>query len=140
MANTIPNRRLALLREEVRQLTARVLGLPGADELPLDEPLRQLGLDSLMAVELRNLLGKAVGQSLPATVTFEYPSVRALVDHLAATAMATELVHAAPTAPLPVQEEAAPPPATASLEGLDADELARRLMNRLDQLDHPETL
>ena len=91
LAATAPNRRRTLLRDHVRQLAAKVLGLARADELNVDEPLRQLGLDSLMAVELRNLLGKAVGKTLPATITFDHPSVSALVDHLAGDGLRAEL-------------------------------------------------
>jgi hypothetical protein len=42
-----------------------------------------LGVDSLMAVELRNVLGTALKRSLPTTLLFDYPSIEALVDYLA---------------------------------------------------------
>jgi acyl carrier protein len=75
------NRRRSVLREEVRALAAKVLGAsPGS--VDFDEPLRDLGLDSLMAVELRNRLGAAVGRTLPATITFDCPTVSALAVHL----------------------------------------------------------
>ena len=44
----------------------------------------EAGLDSLGAVELRNALGARFGTELPATLTFDYPSISALVDYLAA--------------------------------------------------------
>jgi len=75
------NRRRALLREEVRALAAKVLGA-APRSLDIEEPLRDLGLDSLMAVELRNRLGAAVGRTLPATITFDCPTVAALVAYL----------------------------------------------------------
>ena len=70
-----------MLREEVRALAAKVLGA-SPRSVDLDEPLRDLGLDSLMAVELRNRLGAAVGRTLPATITFDCPTVSALATHL----------------------------------------------------------
>jgi acyl carrier protein/NADP-dependent 3-hydroxy acid dehydrogenase YdfG len=75
-------RRRIVLREEVRRLAARVLDIEAVDRIELDQPLHDLGLDSLMAIELRNLLGQALTCELPATLLFEHPSVHALVDHL----------------------------------------------------------
>ena len=47
------------------------------------QPLTEMGMDSLMAVELRNLLRGSLQQSLPATLVFDYPTVLALSDFLA---------------------------------------------------------
>ena len=75
------SRRPSVLREEVRALAAKVLGT-SPRSVDLDEPLRDLGLDSLMAVELRNLLGVAVGRTLAATITFDCPTVSAIAAYL----------------------------------------------------------
>lgn len=75
--------RRAGLVERIAQQAARALGLSG-DALPdRDASLLQLGLDSLMAVELRNAIANAVGQRLPATLLFDYPSVVQLADFVA---------------------------------------------------------
>ncbi len=127
------NRRRTVLRDHVRQAAARVLGLARADQLSVDEPLGQLGLDSLMSVELRNTLGKAAGRTLPATITFEYPSVVALTEYLAATVFVAELAANADSAPAPAVVDA-----TAVDENLSADELAAELLSRLDGMNIQE--
>ena len=79
-----PNDRMRLLTEHLRALAMRVLSLDPSDELDIRQPLQQMGLDSLMAVELRNLLAAelALPQGLPATLVFDHPSVAALAEHL----------------------------------------------------------
>ena len=75
------NRRHTALRDEVRGLVARVLGA-ARGSVNLEDPLRDLGLDSLMAVELRNRLGAAVERALPATITFDCPTTASLIAYL----------------------------------------------------------
>ncbi len=50
----------------------------------MDEPLMEAGLDSIGAVELRNSVASKYGIDLPATISFDQPTVRALADYLAA--------------------------------------------------------
>jgi NAD(P)-dependent dehydrogenase (short-subunit alcohol dehydrogenase family)/acyl carrier protein len=66
------------IAEVVLTETARVLGFRGADRPPEDVPLTDLGLDSLMAVDLRNRLQAVVGRELPSTIVFDYPTVAKL--------------------------------------------------------------
>ncbi|WP_281896264.1 type I polyketide synthase [Micromonospora humidisoli] len=70
------------VRELVRQLTARALGHPDGSRIDPDRPFKDLGLDSLGSVELRNQLGEATQLRLPATVVFDHPSVGALTRYL----------------------------------------------------------
>ena len=74
--------RLRALVELAQEDIAAVLALPGASSVPADVPLKELGLDSLMAVALRNRLSGRVGTKLPTTVAFDYPTARAMAQLL----------------------------------------------------------
>ncbi|HEY8978874.1 MAG TPA: SDR family NAD(P)-dependent oxidoreductase [Streptomyces sp.] len=66
----------------VRQRTARVLGRTEPEAIDLDQTFQDLGIDSLTAVELRNGLNAAVETRLPTSLVFDYPTPRAVIDHL----------------------------------------------------------
>ena len=72
------------LMDVVQAHTAAVLGLSNPDEIDPARPLNEQGVDSLMAVELRNMLGKGLGlqKGLPATLVFDYPTIETLTDFL----------------------------------------------------------
>ncbi len=78
-----PDQRLALLMEHVRVETTKVLGLSPSHALDPTVELSELGLDSLMAIELRNALQESLGCSLPATLLYEKPILAEVVDYLA---------------------------------------------------------
>ncbi len=90
----------AMVRAEV----ARVLSVPATSEIAAERPLKDLGLDSLMAVELRNALASRVGTALPASLAFDYPTVSALTDRL------LEVLPASSAAPAPARPAAPLPP------------------------------
>ncbi len=75
-------RRPAILAH-VRAQVLSVLGLDPASAPRPQQGLRDLGMDSLMAIELRNRLQRSVGQSLPPTLAFDAPTVEALSEYLA---------------------------------------------------------
>jgi NADPH:quinone reductase-like Zn-dependent oxidoreductase/acyl carrier protein len=73
--------RKELLQTHVRGEAARILGLE-PQRIDIRRPLSELGLDSLMSVELRNALAAALRERLQATILFKYPTVEALTQYL----------------------------------------------------------
>jgi NADPH:quinone reductase-like Zn-dependent oxidoreductase/NADP-dependent 3-hydroxy acid dehydrogenase YdfG/acyl carrier protein len=93
-STTPPAMRRAAILSFVRAEAAKVLGLAAGTPVPPRQPFSELGLDSLMAVELRNAVGAALGRSLPATLLFDHPTTEALVDHLLAIVSQLDESHA----------------------------------------------
>ena len=85
LENSPPKKRYALLMDYLRRQAVKVLSLDPSQPIDPKEPLTHLGLDSLMAVELRNLLGAGLSptRNFPATLVFDYPTLAALTGFLA---------------------------------------------------------
>jgi acyl carrier protein len=79
------SRRVELLTRFVEDRIFKALGLDPSRPPDRSRPLQELGLDSLLAVELRNLIGNDLGlpRRLPATFLFDYPSIDAIANYLA---------------------------------------------------------
>ena len=77
----------------VRAAVQRVLGqmLQDGHTLSDDQPLMEAGLDSLGAVELRSELAAAFDLDVPATLTFDYPSIAALGAYFSSRLQAAQL-------------------------------------------------
>jgi acyl transferase domain-containing protein/acyl carrier protein len=113
----------AALRAQIESLALRVLGFPPDRRIDPLQPLNELGLDSLMAVEFRNALAAAVGRNLPATLLFSYPALEDL-----ATFLTRELSGEAPPEPAPAAQPAG---VLSSIEDLSDEEVERLYAQRM---------
>jgi acyl carrier protein len=118
--------RAELLIGFVRDAVAAVLGVQQGDQIALETGLFDLGMDSLMTVELRRRLEQGMDRKLPATLTFNYPSVTALAGFLA-----REFEPATP--PAGQGPASSPDIESANLDELSEAELEERLLARLSQ-------
>jgi acyl carrier protein len=95
--------RAALLEAHLRETVALVLRLSDAAAVDPRTPLRSLGLDSLMSMELRARLERSLERQLPSTLVWNYPTVRAMADFLL-TLLAPPPAPAAPVAPTDIAD------------------------------------
>ncbi|WP_143659620.1 SDR family NAD(P)-dependent oxidoreductase, partial [Streptomyces sp. MP131-18] len=84
LAGLPEERREQALTDLVRSHVSAVLGHGSADDIETEKGFKALGIDSLMAVELRNRLNVATGLRLSATLVFDYPTPAVLARHLRA--------------------------------------------------------
>jgi acyl transferase domain-containing protein/trans-aconitate methyltransferase/acyl carrier protein len=70
------------LRAHVEEEVAKVLGFSRAQSLDRHQGFFKMGMDSIMAVQLRSQLSADLGCSLPPTLAFEYPTIEALAVYL----------------------------------------------------------
>lgn len=105
---------------------AAVIGLGSKAEVDTSRKLSTMGVDSLLAVDLRNRLESALGHKLPASLLFDHPTIDELALHLSRALDQSAAPAAAPAASAPV--DAAPN------EALSEEELSRRLEAQLSRL------
>ncbi|GAA2617930.1 hypothetical protein GCM10009863_34890 [Streptomyces axinellae] len=82
LAGLAAAQRRETLLDFVRREAATVLGYGEDAPIEPDQAFRELGFDSLTAVELRNRLNRSTGLLLPVTLVFDFPTPRTLAERL----------------------------------------------------------
>jgi candicidin polyketide synthase FscB len=82
LAALAPDEQERMLFTLVQVHVAAVLGQGSTEEVEPRRAFKDLGFDSMIAVELRNRLNQATGLRLPATVVFDYPTTAAVAEYL----------------------------------------------------------
>ncbi|MFN6445250.1 MAG: SDR family NAD(P)-dependent oxidoreductase [Nostoc sp. DedSLP05] len=126
-----PKQRPILLMNYVRSQIAKVLNLASPEEIDPKQGFLELGMDSLMAVELRNRLQSSLGCSVPASLIFDYPTVDALVSYFIQELWAQAPEPSTDNSPVPAQGMA-----ESELEELSDSEAEALLLSKLDNLKY----
>ena len=82
LENASAKERWEWLIADLQQEVAKILGFPAAHLPDIQQGFAQMGVDSLMAVELRNRLQTSLGKSMPSTLAFDYPNIESLAEYL----------------------------------------------------------
>jgi acyl transferase domain-containing protein/acyl carrier protein len=120
-----PSRQQPRAVEELRQIAAAVLKL-AAGRVPVDQPLRTLGMDSVMSLELRNRIEARTGVRLSAATLWNHPTLEGLAGFLLKQAPGAAPA-ARPPPPKAVPKAPPPPAEDPALEALSSLELERML-------------
>ena len=112
--------------QQLSEAARKILGLDASVALDPDRPLQEYGLDSLMAVELRNTIGGLLDRTLPATLLFKYPTVNGLTGFVLESVPLT--ASAATEDTTPEEDDAA------LVAALSDDEVKRLLAEELEAL------
>jgi acyl carrier protein/NADP-dependent 3-hydroxy acid dehydrogenase YdfG len=136
LAAVQPDKHQEVLVAHLQRAVSQVLGIEPAHTIDLHQGLFELGLDSLMSVELKGKLELLVKQSLPSTLIFNYPTIADL-SHYLGTLLNQASAGTATAEVKPAQEEVAPPEEetfSMEMDDLSEDELAALLIRKLEGL------
>ena len=123
--------RQELLTTHLRSAIAKTLGWTDAQKIGMRQPLFELGLDSLMAVELKNRLESSLETSLSSTLLFDYPMLEALVDYLAKDVIPIEFSDELDQTKNVGQKEI---DNSSRFQGISEDEMANILAKKLESI------
>jgi acyl carrier protein len=123
LASMSRSERLTHAEALVRSELGRVLGLAHPDEIENGMGFSDLGLDSLMALQLRRRLAIMTGLELPATLTF---------NHSTLTALSSYLVERVDSAEMPLADAVPAPPTDAPIPDADVHAMLLAELNAVE--------
>ncbi|NEP07958.1 MAG: short-chain dehydrogenase, partial [Okeania sp. SIO4D6] len=82
LETALEEERQEILTEHIRGEVVQVLGLSSSQLPEMNLGFMEMGMDSLMAVELKNRLQNQLGTNLPETIAMEYPTIAKLSSHI----------------------------------------------------------
>jgi 8-amino-7-oxononanoate synthase len=103
--------RRALLTQHVQSQIAKVMGLSTPEEVELDRSFTDLGMDSLMGMEMKSRLQSSLSCSFPITLAMDYPTVGSLIDYIDRDVLSVGAANASPaqTQPKPISPSVTAP-------------------------------
>jgi NAD(P)-dependent dehydrogenase (short-subunit alcohol dehydrogenase family)/acyl carrier protein len=125
--------RLEMMIEYIQSSAVKVLALDASRQLDPRQPLGELGLDSLMAVELHNAISLALGVTLPTTILFDYPTIAGMAGYVLRDVLHLEDTEKA-AEPAPGDDAEAELARLDELSQSDVDAMLEAELASLDQL------
>jgi acyl transferase domain-containing protein/acyl carrier protein/GNAT superfamily N-acetyltransferase len=130
LENTSADKQKSLLLDHVRAQIGKVVKLRDPEQIQPRQRLFDLGLDSLMAIELQNNLQRSLGHPLRSTLMFDFPTTEALVNHLFTDVLGLSETSAESQARATEEGEAN----LSDLDTLSAEEISALLDDKLAEL------
>jgi acyl transferase domain-containing protein/acyl carrier protein len=124
--------RHALLMAHIQAEVAKVLGLEPSQLPEPQQGFFDMGMDSLMAVELKNRLEASLCSSFPATLAFDCPTIAHLTRYLAREVLGWDTPATAAELPTDADEQAK---ALSEVEQLSDEEVEVSITQRLAKLE-----
>lgn len=91
LASVDEHEKLYVLEDNIKRYIRTVIGLRESISIESAKSVFDFGLDSLMAVELKNIIEKNIKTKLKSTLLFDYPTVKSLVGYIAQKILSVEV-------------------------------------------------
>jgi len=89
LEKSVAGDRLNLLITHLQGIVSEILDLDPENPPEIQQGFFQMGMDSLMSIQLKNRLEASLNHSLPSTLAFDYPNIEMLADYLMQEVLAT---------------------------------------------------